>query len=94
MATGRTNDGVGFATARWLDATFAGHRHPLLHHLHHFPPPGAAGVEQRAFARWGLASERTRADVHAMLAQMHGGPVFSFRTALAGGNAAMQQRPD
>lgn len=37
MATGRTNDGVGFATARWLDATFAAHRHPL-HHLHHFPP--------------------------------------------------------
>ena len=37
MATGRTNDGVGFATARWLAATFAGHRHPL-HHLHHFPP--------------------------------------------------------
>jgi hypothetical protein len=70
MATGRTNDGFGFAVARWLATAFASQQHPL----HHLPPPGAAGVEQRALRDWGLAGERMR------LQRMHGHPVSSFRT--------------
>jgi hypothetical protein len=91
MATGRANDGVGFVAARWLAAAlFTGPATPTPPSPAPIPPPWRCGRGAAGLARWGLASERTRADVHAMPAELHGGPVSSFRTALAGGNAAMQ----
>ena len=58
----------------------------------HYSRPGAMGVEQggcRPLARRPLASERTRADVHANACS--DALALSFRTALAcaGGNAAI-----